>query len=325
VRLYLRGERALQAYPYLNKANTAFVDRYITKAADIIQPWDGESIDGFGILGAPLSKSSISHSGASFAPASIRKCLSAFSTYSIEEDVDLAELTITDLGDISMHVTNIVHSQQRIYETMVKLLKQNPNWIPIFIGGDHSVSYPSIKAFSEAKQSVGVIQFDAHHDLRNLEDGGPSNGTPFRSLIEEKCISGDQLIQIGIRDFSNSRAYREYGETHGVSIYTMKDVRNRPILEILDESIKKLKETVDTVYVSVDMDVLDQAHAPGCPAIGPGGMDSSTLLQAVSYLGKQDIVKAMDIVEIDPTLDFRDMTSRVAAQVILHFLKGKSM
>ncbi|WP_407901133.1 formimidoylglutamase [Halalkalibacterium halodurans] len=319
----MRGEERLKGYPFLDKANAPFVDRHVTKAGEIFYPWDGKRIDGFGLIGAPLSKSSISHSGASFAPTVIRKCLHAFSTYSVEEDLDLAQLKLPDLGDITMHVTDIVGSQARIEETMTKLLENEPNWQPIVLGGDHSISFPSIKAFASAKGTVGVIQFDAHHDLRNLEDGGPCNGTPFRSLLETGSLVGEHLVQVGIRDFSNSYPYRKYAEKHGVKVYTMKDVNARGILTILDEAVAKLKRSVDVIYVSVDMDVLDQAHAPGCPAISPGGMDSTTLLQGIFHLGKDSLVQGMDIVEVDPTLDFREMTSRAAAHVILNYLKGK--
>ncbi|TLS38328.1 formimidoylglutamase [Pseudalkalibacillus caeni] len=313
----------MRQYPYLKPANSPFVDRFITKAGDLIEAWDGREAGDVGIVGVPLSKSSISHSGAAFAPGSIRKALRAFSTYSMEEDLDLNDVRITDFGDIQMHITDIMESQQRIERVLYEIFAGHRESLPIILGGDHSTSFPSISAFTKANGRVGIIQFDAHHDLRNLEDGGPSNGTPFRSLVEKNIIEGTQLVQIGIRDFSNSREYRDYADEQGVTVYTMKDVRERPIVELVNEGLKKLSDKVDAVYVSVDMDVLDQAHAPGCPAIGPGGMDSQTLLEAVSYLGGQTNVKAMDIVEIDPTVDFRDMTSRTAAHVILQFLKGK--
>ncbi|OIJ12953.1 formimidoylglutamase [Anaerobacillus arseniciselenatis] len=311
-------------YKYLQPANTPFNDRFTTKAADIIETWDGiETLKGVGLLGAPLSKPSISHSGAVFAPGTIRKALQVFSTYSIEADIDLADWNFYDLGDVKMHVTNITESQTRIYKTFSRIFSEEPNFLPIVLGGDNSITFPSIQAFAKAKGKVGVIQFDAHHDVRNLEDGGPTNGTPFRSLLETKSIEGKHLVQVGIRDFSNSKIYREYCEEHGVSIYTMKDVRQRALLEIMEESIDLMKNEVDAIYVSLDMDVIDQSQAPGCPAIGPGGMDTSSLFEAIAFLGEQSLVKGLEIVEIDPTVDFRDMTSRVAAHVILNFLKGK--
>ncbi len=307
--------------PYLCPAGKAtFKDSEVTKAHELIVPWNGEKVKGFGVLGAPLSKPSISHSGAASAPGAIRSAFSSYTTYAIEDNVDLKSIQLHDFGDVNMHVTDLIKSQQRIEDAFYEVFRSQTEMTPIIFGGDHSISSPSIKAFSKARGTVGVIQFDAHHDLRNLIDGGPSNGTPFRNLIESGTLKGENLVQIGIRSFSNSREYHDYGKDHGVSIYTMKDVRQRNITDILRESVNRLKEKVDVIYVSVDMDVLDQAFAPGCPAIGPGGMDSETLLEAVHYLGGEKSVRAIDIVEIDPTIDFRNMTSRIAAHVVLQFL-----
>ena len=306
---------------YLKK-NAKFVDRHVTKWSAIIKDWQaGCEITGAALIGAPLSKSSISHSGASFAPTTIRAMLDGYSTYATTEEYDMKNLIICDCGDIVMHVTDIKESHHRIEKTVAHLTKTNPRMIPIILGGDHSISFPSIAGFAASYGKVGIIQFDAHHDLRNLDDGGPSNGTPFRSLIENGVIDGSQLVQIGIRNFSNAHAYHEYALAHGVTIYTMKDVREKEITEIISESVSLLKaQGVSAIYISLDMDVLDQAYAPGCPAIGPGGMDSWSLLDAITYLGQEELVAGMDIVEIDPTLDFREMTSRMAARVIMDFL-----
>ncbi|MGM8214919.1 formimidoylglutamase [Bacillaceae bacterium W0354] len=277
----------------------------------------------YGLVGAPLSKPSISHSGASFAPSAIRQAMASYSTYSNELEKDYRDLRIIDFGDVNMHPTDIVHSQERIYESISHVLQYHDIENLIVLGGDHSVSFPSIKAVSEHKGTVGVIQFDAHHDLRNLEDGGPTNGTPFRRSIENNVLKGEHIVQIGIRDFTNAKAYHDYAKEQGVKVYTMQDVFETDIKDIIQQSIAYLKDKVDYIYLSVDMDVLDQAFAPGCPAIGPGGMDSMTLLKAVEEAARHKEVKGMDIVEIDPTLDIRNMTSRVASYVIFSYLKGK--
>jgi formiminoglutamase len=177
-----------------------------------------------------------------------------------------------------------------------------------------------VKAIKETKGTVGIIQFDAHHDLRNTEDGGPTNGTPFRRLIEEGHLKGEHLIQIGIRNYANAKAYHDYAIEQGVTVYTMKDVRQQPMTELINNALNQLQDKVDTIYLSVDMDVLDQAYAPGCPAIGPGGMHPDTLTQAIETAVQHPKVHTMDIVEIDPTLDTRDMTSRVASLLIINSL-----
>lgn len=299
-----------------------FADRYTTKAKELLQAYNNGDHRRFAIAGVPLSKPSISHSGASFAPEAIRTALQSYTTYAGQEELELTD-KIIDFGDIYMDPTDIIGNQQRIYEGLSDMYQTGAadNWM--ILGGDHSISHGSIKAFAK-DQTVGVIQFDAHHDLRNTEDGGPTNGTPFRRLLEDQVIKGEQLVQIGIRDFTNARVYHDYAIAKGVTIYTMADVDHMSLRELLKKELNRLAEQVDVIYLSIDMDVLDQAFAPGCPAIGPGGMDSKTLLAGISFAAEWEQVVAMDIVEIDPTIDFRNMTSRVAAYVMLQFIKSKT-
>ncbi|MBH0154951.1 formimidoylglutamase [Fictibacillus sp. 5RED26] len=310
----------MQTIPFLRKSDEApFTDRGIKKAGQLLKPWSGEEVRGVAIAGAPLSKTSISHSGAHLTPQTIRAMMHSFSTYSIEEESDLWDQSITDFGDIEMHVTDLFTSQSRIHSVLKDIGAQHRDACVITLGGDHSVSAGAIKAFQETRGRVGIIQFDAHFDLRNTEDGGPSNGTPFRQLIENGVITGDQLVQIGIRDFSNGKLYHDYAKDHGVTVHTMGDVKRSGLLSLLQKSVDQLKQTTDNIYISLDMDVLDQAFAPGCPAIGPGGLDSDSLIEGIQYLAQEPSVKGMDIVEIDPTLDFRNMTSRLAAYIIIQF------
>ncbi|RIW36079.1 formimidoylglutamase [Bacillus salacetis] len=315
----------MSRFTHLKGAGKAqFKDRFTKKANELLSPWEEGRKGDIALIGAPLSKSSISHSGASFAPDVIRRCLGSYSTFSIEDERELSDNTFVDFGDILMHPTSIVESQNRIYESLSQVLTENAAPFTIVLGGDHSISTSSIEAFAEHKGRVGVIQFDAHHDLRNVEDGGPTNGTPFRRLLERGILKGEDLVQIGIRNYSNAGAYYQYAMKNDVGVYTMKEVRERNIGDIMKEALEMLESKVDTIYLSVDMDVLDQAFAPGCPAIGPGGMDSATLMEAVSIGCQHPKTAAMDIVEIDPTLDIRDMTSRIAAHLLLNCLKART-
>lgn len=298
-----------------------FKDRHTTKAKELLTLWQKGMNHDFSVVGVPLSKPSISHSGASQAPGAIRSALQSYTTYSAEAGIELTD-PIIDFGDIYMDPTDIKGNQQRIYEGLSDVYSTNAANHWMILGGDHSISYSSIKAYAK-NRTVGVIQFDAHHDLRNTEDGGPTNGTPFRRLLDDSIINGKNLVQIGIRDFTNAKAYQDYADANGVTVYTMNDVHQYGMKVILEKELKRLAGKVDEIYMSVDIDVLDQAFAPGCPAIGPGGMDSKTLLEGVLFASENKKVNTMDIVEIDPTIDFRNMTSRVAAYVMLSFMKGK--
>jgi formiminoglutamase len=311
----------MSTFQHIKPAGKAqFKDRYTTKAAELLTPYEQGKKGDIAILGAPLSKPSISHSGASFAPDAIRKCLNSFTTYNIEEETDIGSQKIIDFGDITMHPTSIEECHQRIYQATKEITQSQSAPLTVILGGDHSITTSTVKAVKETKGTVGIIQLDAHHDLRNTEDGGPTNGTPFRRLIEEGHLKGEHLIQIGIRNYANAKAYHDYAIENGVTVYTMKDVRQRPIAELLQSALTQLENKVDTIYLSVDMDVLDQAYAPGCPAIGPGGMDPDTLAEAVQQAIQNPKVQTMDIVEIDPTLDIRDMTSRIASLLIINSL-----
>ncbi|QFT88573.1 Formimidoylglutamase [Bacillus sp. THAF10] len=303
-----------------------FIDHQYPKAAELLKNWDGTTeMSGPTLIGVPLSKPSISHSGASFTPTVVRKLLHSYSSYALEDELDLRECNVLhDAGDIYMHATKVEESYHRIENSVAQITGKHPDCLPLFIGGDHSITYSTIKGLTASKSGkIGIIQFDAHHDLRNTDDGGPTNGTPFRRLIEGGVIQGQHLVQIGIRNYSNSSYYHQYAKQHGVTVYSMADVRKQGINRILASAVQQLKEKVDHLYVSIDMDVLDQAFAPGCPAIGPGGMTSEQLLEAIFELGKEPLVCGLDIVEIDPTIDIRDMTSRVAVHCLLEFLRGK--
>jgi len=313
------------AVPFLKPAGQAvFKDSGLTKFSEVLQKWSGEAVSGYGLIGAPLSKPSISHSGAAFAPEVMRSVLKNTATYAVEDEIDLINAPLFDFGDVLMHVTDIDESHRRIEAAIQRVLEDHPDVIPMILGGDHSITCPAVKGYRGAKRGkIGIIQFDAHHDVRNRLDGGPSNGTPFRGLIESGTLRPEHLVQIGIRNFSNSMEYTHYAANQGITVYTMKDVRERGMLPIVSESYQKLREQVDSIYLSVDIDVLDQAFAPGCPAIGPGGMTTDDLFSGIKWLGAQEKTRAIDIVEIDPKQDVRDMTSRVGVWTLLSFLIGK--
>ncbi|MGA9173343.1 MAG: arginase family protein [Thermoactinomyces sp.] len=158
--------------------------------------------------------------------------------------------------------------------------------------------------------------------MRSLESGGPSNGTPIRGLIESGTIRGENIVQIGIHSFTNAAVYRRYVDEQGITFFTMLDVRTRGLTEILKQAISMLKEKVDLIYVTVDIDVLDLSFLPGSPGPSPGGMFSWELFEAVHQLGKEPQVKALDLVCLDPFRDVAWVSVKTAMHTILSFLSG---
>lgn len=280
------------------------------------------------ILGVPLSRSSISASGASEFPDAFRRSWKGFTTYNLDDDVDLSGMTVLDAGDVPMHVTDISKCHQNIIEAAYALHKHFERSKVCAIGGDHSITAMMVKGMHKAKptEKIGILQFDTHFDLRDMADNGPSNGTPMRNLIESGVVEGSNMYNIGLHGFFNTKDLKQYADEKGVNYFTLRETRKKGIEETVLECLEELSEKVDTIYLTVDMDVLDIAYAPGVPASSPGGMTSAELLEGVLAAGRHPKVKAMDIVCLDPLKDTPvQPTVKLGTHVFLTFLTGVAL
>jgi formiminoglutamase len=276
------------------------------------------------ILGVPLSRSSISASFASENPDAFRRAWKSFTTYNLDENEDLSELSVVDLGDVRQHVTDIATCHKHIREAMVAVQMHHPNVLPVMVGGDHSITAMLVKGYKDvhSNKRVGILQLDTHFDLRDLADNGPSNGTPIRNLLESQVIKGEDVYNIGLHGFFNAHSLKQYADAVGVNYVTMRQARKKGIERVITDALSDLSEKVDTIYLTVDMDVLDISVGPGAPASTPGGMYTDELFEAVHLAGKCQKVKAMDIVCLDPQKDVAGATVKAGVHVMLSFLTG---
>ncbi|MDQ0340007.1 formiminoglutamase [Caldalkalibacillus uzonensis] len=276
------------------------------------------------IVGIPLSRSSISASAASENPEAMRQAWKSFVPYSIDEDVDLTPLHVVDVGDVRQHVTDIPYCHRQIKEAMISMRRTHPHALPIMLGGDHSVTAMLVKGWKEAhpEQRIGLLQFDTHFDLRSVVELGPANGTPVRQLIESGTVRGEDVWNIGLHGYFNALSLKKYADEHGVNYVTLKKARQQGLQATLQEALADLERKVDVIYLTVDMDVLDMADAPGAPAATPGGMRTDELFELVLQAGQHDKVQAMDIVCLDPHKDVRQVTVKAGVYVMLTFLTG---
>jgi formiminoglutamase len=293
----------------------------ITALTDPEKSKDAEVV----ILGVPLSRSSISASGASEFPEAFRRSWRGFATYNLDDDVDLSEMTAFDAGDVPMHVTDIAKCHENIVEASTAIHTHFLNSMVCTIGGDHSITAMMVKGMNQAKPSekIGILQFDTHFDLRDMSDNGPSNGTPMRNLIESGVVEGCNMYNIGLHGFFNTKDLKQYADEKGVNYLTLRKARKKGIEETVLHCLEELSSKVDTIYLTVDMDVLDIAYAPGVPASTPGGMTTEELLGGVLAAGRHPKVKAMDIVCLDPQKDTQvQPTVKLGTHVFLTFLTG---
>ena len=312
----------------LNPPGSAiFRDHLDPKVSSWIRPWDGAEKADVILLGAPLSRTSISPSSGSTAPQAIREMFGTVSPYNFDHDIDLASvLSIRDAGDARMHVTDPARSRTGIRDAVAAVLERSQGALTVVLGGDHSISAPSVEAFRKhTNGAVGLVQLDAHMDLRNADDAGESNGTPIRQLLDAGTLDGRNIVQIGIHAFSNAHAYRDVAREAGITQISAREVAHTPAAEIIGRALATASANTEAIYVTLDMDVLDQAFGPGVTALVPGGMTSWQLFEMLLVLGGHPKVRAIDIVEMDPAQDPRRATVRVAAHAMLTFLTGVAL
>ena len=266
------------------------------------------------LLGFPVHKSSITPNSCHLAPKAIRSALARYSTYSASGDVDLRELKITDLGDVTGADSN--NGKKVIAKKVSGLLDRYG--LLIALGGDNSITYTVTSGLFGDLSKVGLITLDAHHDLRD----GNSNGSPVWRLIQAG-LPGKNIVQIGISDFANSKEYSDRAKEAGIFVITRAQLRNKSIQDAMKQAFAHLGRNVDHIYVDLDVDVCDRSVAPACPAATPGGISADELRQAAFLAGANYKVRAVDITEIDPKRDSKDeRTVRLAALLVLEIAAG---
>lgn len=253
------------------------------------------------LLGIPFDANSSYLRGPAAAPPRIREALGCdASNQWSESGVDVgAAGGFADAGDLSLN-DNTAFAEIEL--AVAGLLQKNTR--PVLLGGDHSITYPIIKAFARRYPDLTIIHFDAHPDLYDQLDGNPmSHACPFARIMESRLAK--RLVQIGIRTMNGHQ--REQAAKFGVEAVEM---RSLPAYD-------KLKVN-GPAYITFDLDVLDPAFAPGISHREPGGM---SVREAIAHLHAIDgeIVGA-DIVEYNPAQDVVGVTATVAAKILKEIL-----
>ncbi len=280
------------------------------------------------LYGAPLSKASISVSGASLYPDVFRKLWKQFAVYHFEEEIDLSSYLVADAGDIVMHTTNVAESHRRIEEATKALKQYFPKQTLCMIGGDHSTTACAIRGLKDTdpNQTIAILQLDTHLDVRDPAEFGPANGTPIRQLIDANIVYGENIVNIGLHGYYNTKSLVEYARRHHIRMHSLKKARQEGISTLIEQELHHLSKRADLIYVTIDMDVLDISFAPGVPAATPGGMRTEELFEALLAIGKSAAVHHIDFVCLDPTRDSRiEETCRIGVHAWLQFMTGRLM
>jgi formiminoglutamase len=275
------------------------------------------------LLGAPISRASISPVQSWTTPPAFREALARFPTWDAAHGIDIAQLDVRNLGDVIGDRDDVdaraAHDRIRVASEEAALTGA----VVVIVGGDNSLTRPAMQGVMAAQPDVawGLVTLDAHHDCRPATDGS-RNGTPVRELIEAG-LPGDRVAQVGIHPFGNAREHADWAHAQGVHVFPLDAVREHGIAHVVGSAASVLRGCgVERVYVDFDIDVVDRAFAPACPASLPGGMAPDDLLHAAFLLGAAREVCAADLCEVDANADVNGMTVRLAAATFVSFCSG---
>jgi agmatinase len=251
------------------------------------------------IIGFPFDENSSYMKGAALAPPLIREALfSKSSNLWSETGIDLGEGSIvTDAGD--MKFSSDKNTFDQIKKSVTKLL--NEDLTPVFLGGDHSITYPILNAFYKKYPDIHILHLDAHPDLYNeLEGNQDSHACPFARIMENNLANG--ITQIGVRTMNGLQ--KQQAEKFGIEVIDMISWKDDMPLEFKTP-----------LYVSIDIDVLDPAFAPGVSHFEPGGLTTRQLITIIQKVKAPKIIGA-DIVEFNPKRDESGLTAMVCAKIL---------
>lgn len=262
------------------------------------------------VLGLPFDKATSFRKGAAEAPDRIR-LISGHISPTTEDGRSLSGLNVLDLGNLDPEDTDQNDYFKKVENRAVALFKES---FPTFIGGDHSVSIPLLKAATSIwGDKLGVVHLDAHLDLCGELNGNLlSHGCTHRRVIEDSAMTFDNICFVGIRSYEQQEL--EHIEGQRVNIFKADEMYRQGIEKTVEKIIKKLQHC-EVFYLTLDIDFLDPAAAPGTGTPKPGGFSTRELFTLLRELAGLKFI-GMDVVEVSPPLDHNDITSFAAQRAI---------
>ncbi|MFI9560931.1 agmatinase [Nonomuraea endophytica] len=261
------------------------------------------------VVGVPFDSGVSYRPGARFGPAAVREASRLLRPYHPALDISPFEtVQVADAGDIACNPFDIGEAVETIAASAAALDARL-----VTIGGDHTIALPLLRAAAERHGPVALLHFDAHLDTWDTYFGAAyTHGTPFRRAVEEGLLDTSALSHVGIRGPLYGKRDLEEDRRLGFGILTSSDVMRRGVDEVVDILRQRVGDR--PLYISVDIDVLDPAHAPGTGTPEAGGLTSRELLEILRGLADRAIVGA-DVVEVAPAYDHAEITSVAAAHV----------
>jgi agmatinase len=296
----------------------------------VLDPADLAGVD-VAIVGAPIDETVSNRPGSRYGPRAIRAADDSAGVPPSRPHMWLgvdpfAELSVVDYGDAETVPGNAAESHAQVRRRVSEICAAGA--IPIVLGGDHSIAHPNMAAVAEhrGKGAVGVIHFDAHADTAaDLRGVVRSHGTPMRLVVDEGWVRGDRFIQVGLRGWWPNPDEFAWMRKVGFHWYTMYELDERGFDVCLSEVIRSAAEWGQPVFLSIDIDALDPAYAPGTGTPEVGGLTMRELLRAVRRITAELPIAGVEVVEVAPAYDPSGITAVNAHRLVIETLSGLAL
>ncbi|MCV0403356.1 MAG: agmatinase [Chloroflexi bacterium] len=277
------------------------------------------------IVGAPFDDAVSHRPGARFGPRAIRQAsYHSGAINSLQLEIEPYDwISVVDAGDAPVTPMNIERGHAVIERKVADVASTGA--VPIILGGDHSITYPSATAIARhvAPKRLGIVHFDAHADAANSTWGTlRSHGAPMRRLIESGAVAGRNFVQVGLRGYWPGAETMEWMREQGMRWHLMTEIEERGAETVIAEAIDQALDGPELIYLSVDIDVIDPGMAPGTGTPEPGGMLTRELLRAVRQIVGRVELAGMDVVEVSPPFDQAEVTAAAAHRCVLEAISA---
>jgi agmatinase len=285
------------------------------------------------VLGVPYDSAVSNRPGARYGPEAIRRAsgwwayLSGYkgglTNMQTRQQVDFSSFELTDCGDVPVFPMDRQRTAESITAHIATVAEQT---FPVLLGGDHYCTYPAFRGFVEGRDldTVGLVQIDAHTDTSSESTlfGEHFHGSSTYQIANSPHSDFEHISQIGIRGYEAPDFFDFVDET-GLNVYTIRDIHEQGIEEIVTDAIGAAAADTDAVYVTFDIDSVDPSIAPGTGTPEPGGLSADEALRTMEILGTHKAVTAVDLMEVAPTFDPTETTQRLAAYLLVTLLERK--
>ncbi|MFI1973231.1 agmatinase [Streptomyces cinnamoneus] len=284
------------------------------------------------VVGCPVDVST-GHRGAAYGPRAIRSderymyATPEAYIHSATRVNPFNVLKVVDYGDAAVDPFDITRSMEPIRGLVREIAEVGA--APIVLGGDHSLLWPSVGALSEVhgRGSIAVVHFDAHPDCHDeLFGHKATHTTPIRRLMHDEMVPGANIIQVGLRTATGpDDQLFNWMRRAGMKSHFMAEIERVGLAAVVDKVIEEAKAVADHVYISLDIDVLDPAFAPGTGTPEPAGLNTRELFTALRRIAHETNLVGMDVVEVAPHLDPGYSTAMNARRAVFEVLTGLAM